>query len=83
MPIASATASTSVNPTTFNSIGGTTLGKVSAADSILAKYNELSAKRDSALAEASAYKAKFDRVSEDLAPPRPRARPDLTPAPLP
>lgn len=41
--------------------------KVSAADSILAKYNELSAKLDSALAEASAYKAKFDRVSEDLA----------------
>jgi hypothetical protein len=27
VPIASATASTSVNPTTFNSIGGTTLGK--------------------------------------------------------
>jgi ATP-dependent Clp endopeptidase proteolytic subunit ClpP len=41
--------------------------KASAADSILAKYNELSAKLDSALAEASAYKAKFDRVSEDLA----------------
>lgn len=29
VPIASATASTSVNPTTFNSIGGTTLGKAS------------------------------------------------------
>ena len=40
--------------------------KASAADSILAKYNELSAKLDSAIAEASAYKAKFDRVSEDL-----------------
>ncbi len=41
--------------------------KVSAADSILAKYNELSAKLDSALAEASAYKAKFDSVTQDLA----------------
>ena len=41
--------------------------KATAADSILAKYNELSAKLDSALAEASAYKAKFDRVNEDLA----------------
>ena len=29
VPIASATASTSVNPTSFNSIGGTTLGKTS------------------------------------------------------
>ena len=29
VPIASATASTSVNPSTFNSIGGTTLGKAS------------------------------------------------------
>ena len=29
VPIASATASTAVNPTTFNSIGGTTLGKAS------------------------------------------------------
>jgi hypothetical protein len=29
VPIASATASTSVNPSTFNSIGGTTLGKTS------------------------------------------------------
>lgn len=41
--------------------------KASAADSILAKYNELSAKLDSALAEASAYKAKFDSVTQDLA----------------
>jgi len=41
--------------------------KASAADSILAKYNELSAKLDSALAEASAYRAKFDGVTQDLA----------------
>ncbi len=41
--------------------------KASAADSILAKYNELSAKLDSALAEASAYRAKFDSVTQDLA----------------
>ena len=41
--------------------------KASIADSILAKYNELSAKLDSALAESSAYKAKFDTVSQDLA----------------
>ena len=41
--------------------------KATIADSILAKYNELSAKLDSALAESSAYKAKFDTVSQDLA----------------
>jgi len=41
--------------------------KANIADSILAKYNELSAKLDSALAESSAYKAKFDTVSQDLA----------------
>lgn len=41
--------------------------KATVADSILAKYNELSAKLDSALAESSAYKAKFDTVSQDLA----------------
>ena len=40
--------------------------KATIADSILAKYNELSAKLDSALAESSAYKAKFDTVSQDL-----------------
>jgi len=41
--------------------------KATIADSILAKYNELSAKLDSALAESSAYKAKFDTASQDLA----------------
>ena len=41
--------------------------KATIADSILAKYNELSAKLDNALAESSAYKAKFDTVSQDLA----------------
>ena len=41
--------------------------KASIADSILAKYNELSAKLDSALAESLAYKAKFDIASQDLA----------------
>lgn len=41
--------------------------KASAADAILAKYNEISAKLESALAEASAYKAKLEIVNGELA----------------
>lgn len=41
--------------------------KVSAADAILAKYNELSAKLDAALSERDAYKAKLDLVNSELA----------------
>jgi hypothetical protein len=41
--------------------------KVSAADSILAKYNEISAKLDAALSERDAYKAKLDLANSELA----------------
>jgi ATP-dependent protease ClpP protease subunit len=41
--------------------------KASAADAILAKYNEVLAQRDSALAEASVYKNKLDLVNAELA----------------
>ena len=41
--------------------------KVSVADSILAKYNEISAKLDAALSERDAYKAKLDLANSELA----------------
>jgi ATP-dependent protease ClpP protease subunit len=41
--------------------------KSSAADAILAKYNEISAKLDAALGERDAYKNKLDLVSAELA----------------
>ena len=41
--------------------------KISAADSILAKYNEISAKLDAALSERDAYKAKLDLAKSELA----------------
>jgi len=41
--------------------------KASAADAILAKYNEISAKLDAALSEVSAYKSKLELVNSELA----------------
>ena len=41
--------------------------KASAADAILAKYNEISAKLDAALSEVSAYKSKLELANSELA----------------
>jgi ATP-dependent Clp endopeptidase proteolytic subunit ClpP len=46
------------------------VAKIAAADQILAKYNAALAERDAALSEISAYKAKLDNASLELAAER-------------